>query len=185
MVDVTRGVHRPLSQWCILHIPPFQQKNVISALFSFNLRFLLPPCFDHDVFMHHVLHVLDVPGCYPKKRVTDYDKFELVVSGILARKIRSQFPSGTIRRFTRNKVLDSLAAFASCPIPFKDLKTPDVSRSLYVPPFSHSGHFNSASSSPLLLRSTPDTARMLCRSVRRSTVGICEWRTCPRSLRGS
>src|SRR6218665_3624788 len=123
----------------MMHIAysPISKKNLISALFSFNLRFLLPPCFDHDVFMHHVSYVLDVPGCYPKKRVTDYDKFELVVSGILARKIRSQFPSGTIRRFTRNKVLDSLAAFASCPIPFKDLKTPDVSRSLYVPPLQY------------------------------------------------
>ena len=30
--------------------------------------------------------------------------------------------------------------------------------------FIHSGHFDSASSSPLLLRSAPDTARILCRS---------------------
>src|SRR6218665_3940368 len=30
--------------------------------------------------------------------------------------------------------------------------------------FIHSGHFYSASSSPLLLRSDPDTARILCRS---------------------
>src|SRR6218665_1404350 len=31
-------------------------------------------------------------------------------------------------------------------------------------PFIHSDHFYSASSSPLLLRSAPDTARILCRS---------------------
>src|SRR6218665_2671691 len=32
----------------------------------FNLRFLLPPYFDHDAFMHHTLHVLDAPAlrCY-------------------------------------------------------------------------------------------------------------------------
>src|SRR6218665_975802 len=34
--------------------------------------------------------------------------------------------------------------------------------------FIHSHHFYSASSSPLLLRSAPDTARLLCRSFTRS-----------------
>ena len=34
----------------------------------------------------------------------------------------------------------------------------------YIYSFIHSDHFYSASSSPLLLRSAPDTARILCRS---------------------
>jgi len=34
----------------------------------------------------------------------------------------------------------------------------------YIPIFIHSGYFYSASSSPLLLRGAPDTARILCRS---------------------
>src|SRR6218665_3519115 len=50
--------------------------------------------------------------------------------------------------------------------------------------FSHSDHFYGASSSPLLLRSAPDTARILCRSSHRSATGNCGLRTCPRSLRG-
>ena len=41
--------------------------------------------------------------------------------------------------------------------------------------FIHSDHFNSAPSSPLLLRGDPDTARILCWN--------CEFRTCPRYLR--
>src|SRR6218665_3181718 len=35
---------------------------------------------------------------------------------------------------------------------------------LFIHSFSHSGYFYSASSSPLLLRGVPDTARILCRS---------------------
>src|SRR6218665_3512848 len=34
----------------------------------------------------------------------------------------------------------------------------------FTHPFIHSDHFYSASSSPLLLRSAPDTARILCRN---------------------
>src|SRR6218665_98371 len=48
--------------------------------------------------------------------------------------------------------------------------------------FIHSGHFYSASSSPLLLRSAPGTARIayFARVSRRSATGNCELRTCPR-----
>jgi len=52
--------------------------------------------------------------------------------------------------------------------------------------FIHSGYFNSASLSPLLLRGAPDysidrpTALEL---TRRSATGNCGWRTCPKSLR--
>src|SRR6218665_325378 len=48
-----------------------------------------------------------------------------------------------------------------------------------------SDHFCSASSSPLLLRSAPDAARILCRSFTPKTHRqLGELRTCPRSLRG-
>src|SRR6218665_581934 len=40
--------------------------------------------------------------------------------------------------------------------------------------FIHSFHFYSASSSPLLLRSIPDTAWLLCRSFKRSATGNCK-----------
>jgi len=86
--SVTRGVHSPLSQWCILHIPnqistkiinflpifgkfvnfpSFSAKFINFPLFSFNLRFLLYLCFllapyvDHDAFVN--IHVLDAPAC--------------------------------------------------------------------------------------------------------------------------
>src|SRR6218665_6776 len=48
--------------------------------------------------------------------------------------------------------------------------------------FIHSDHFYSASSNPLLLRSAPDTARILCRSFTPKRHSNCELRTCPRSL---
>ena len=53
--------------------------------------------------------------------------------------------------------------------------------------FVHSGYFYSASSSPLPLRGAPNTGRKLCRIrvSRRSATGNCEWKTCPRSLRGA
>jgi len=52
--------------------------------------------------------------------------------------------------------------------------------------FIHARYFYSAFSSPLLqLRGTPnhsiDTVSEL---TRRNAIGNCEWRTCPRSLRG-
>ena len=65
---IIAGASIQLSQWCILHIPPFSTKFISSSLFAqnlgflLNLRYLLPPCFDHDAFMHHALHVLDAPG---------------------------------------------------------------------------------------------------------------------------
>ena len=49
----------------------------------------------------------------------------------------------------------------------------------------HSDYICSASSSPLLLRCAPDTARILWVSRRSATTGNCERTTCPRSLRGS
>src|SRR6218665_3123284 len=55
---------------------------------------------------------------------------------------------------------------------------------LSVHSFIHSDHFYRASSSPLLLRSGPDTARILCRSFTPNATGCCELRTCPRSLHG-
>jgi len=48
--------------------------------------------------------------------------------------------------------------------------------------FIHSGNFYSASSSLILLRGAPDTARILCQSCTRSATGNCERRTCPGSL---
>ena len=52
----------------------------------------------------------------------------------------------------------------------------------FIPSFSP---LYSASSSPLLFRSAPDTARILCIGVsRRSAACNCELRTCPRSLHG-
>jgi len=51
--------------------------------------------------------------------------------------------------------------------------------------FTHSGYFYSTSSSLLLLRESPLTQHGYCvRVSRRSATGHCEWRTCPRSLRG-
>src|SRR6218665_3980362 len=47
--------------------------------------------------------------------------------------------------------------------------------------FIHPGYFYSTSSSPLLLRGAPNTARIRCRSSRRSATGNCEQRPCPRS----
>jgi len=51
--------------------------------------------------------------------------------------------------------------------------------------FIHSRYFYSASSRPLLLRGAPDyiidTESEL---TRRSATRNCEWRTCPRSIRG-
>jgi len=56
----------------------------------------------------------------------------------------------------------------------------------FIHSFIHSGYFYSASSSsqPLLLRGAPDTARCCIGVSRRSATDNCEWRTCPRSLRG-
>ena len=46
--------------------------------------------------------------------------------------------------------------------------------------------FYSASSSPLLLRGTPNySIDTVSKLTRRSATGNCEWRTCPRSLHGS
>src|SRR6218665_1576021 len=50
--------------------------------------------------------------------------------------------------------------------------------------FVHSDHFYSDSSSPLLLRSAPDTARIQCGVSRRSATANCELWTCPRFLLG-
>jgi len=50
----------------------------------------------------------------------------------------------------------------------------------------HSGYLYSASSSSLLLRGAPDySIDTVSEYIRRSATGNCEWRTCPRSLRGS
>src|SRR6218665_3934331 len=48
--------------------------------------------------------------------------------------------------------------------------------------FIHSGHFCSASSSPLLLKSAPDTARILCRSFtpkRHRQLRVKDWSKVP------
>ena len=51
--------------------------------------------------------------------------------------------------------------------------------------FIHSGYFYSASASPLLLRGAPDNSTdTLSELTHRSATGNCEWRTCPRSVRG-
>ena len=51
--------------------------------------------------------------------------------------------------------------------------------------FIHSIYLYSASSSPLLLRGTPDYSfDTVLELIRRSATGNCEWRTCPRYLRG-
>jgi len=47
----------------------------------------------------------------------------------------------------------------------------------YFHSFIHSDHFYSASSSPLVLKSVPDTARILCGVSCRSATGNCELRT--------
>ena len=52
--------------------------------------------------------------------------------------------------------------------------------------FIHSGYFYSASSGSLLLRGAPDySIDTVSELTHRSATGNCEWRTCPRSLRGS
>jgi len=45
LTSPSRGVHLPLSQWCILYIPPYFHKIYKCPLVSFNLRFLLNLCF--------------------------------------------------------------------------------------------------------------------------------------------
>jgi len=52
---------------------------------------------------------------------------------------------------------------ASCSRLLLEVSWRDCS-SMYATSFIHSDHFYSAPSSPLLLRSAPDTARILCRS---------------------
>ena len=56
----------PLSQLCILYIPPYFQKIYKFPPIFAQFRFfcwpyvsLLPTYFDHDAFMFHALHVLD------------------------------------------------------------------------------------------------------------------------------
>src|SRR6218665_2313522 len=49
-------------------------------------------------------------------------------------------------------------------LPASVLKTIPIIVISFINSFIHSGHFYSASSSPLLLRNAPDTARILCRS---------------------
>jgi len=56
----------------IYKLPHVSAKFIHFALFPQNLRrfgliyvFLLPPpCFDHEAFMHHALHVLDASAGY-------------------------------------------------------------------------------------------------------------------------
>ena len=51
--------------------------------------------------------------------------------------------------------------------------------------FIHSGYFYSTSSSPLLLRGTPNYSIYIVLELTcRTATGNYEWRTCPRSLRG-
>ena len=51
--------------------------------------------------------------------------------------------------------------------------------------FIRSGYFYSASSSPLLFSGTPDyIIDTVLELIHWNVTGICEWRTCPRSLRG-
>src|SRR6218665_180273 len=54
----------------------------------------------------------------------------------------------------------------------------------FIHSFIHSDLFYRASSSPLLLKSATNTARILCGVSRRSATCNCELRTCPRSLHG-
>jgi len=51
--------------------------------------------------------------------------------------------------------------------------------------YIHSRYFYIASSSPLLLKGTPDySIDTLLELTCRSATFNCEWRTCPKSLRG-
>jgi len=76
-----RGRPSPLSQWCMLHIPPYFHKIYncphisakfvhfppISAKFTFFCLICVFsfPYFDYNVSMHHALHVLNASGsCY-------------------------------------------------------------------------------------------------------------------------
>src|SRR6218665_479605 len=59
-------------------------------------------------------------------------------------------------RFSRGTALDA-ALEGHCRVLTQALD-------LFIHSFIHSGYFNSASSSPLLLRGAPGTARILCRS---------------------
>ena len=59
------------------------------------------------------------------------------------------------------------------------------SESGIITEFIHSGYFYVASSSPLLLRGTPDhSTNTVLELTCQSTTGNCEWRTCPRTLHG-
>ena len=54
----------------------------------------------------------------------------------------------------------------------------------FIHSFIHSGYFYSASSSPLLLRGSPNySTDAVSELTRRSATGNYEWRTCPRPLR--
>ena len=56
-----------------IHFLPISQKTQFSPIFTFplflfnlcllpSLRVLSSPCFDHDAFMHHAIHLLDTPA---------------------------------------------------------------------------------------------------------------------------
>jgi len=53
------GAAIPLSQLCLLHIPPISEYLWIPPIWVVMLS---PPYFDHDAFTHLAQHVLDAPG---------------------------------------------------------------------------------------------------------------------------
>src|SRR6218665_1618663 len=59
------SVHFPLSFTKITFSPTlkyFPPDFIKFTCFLHALCFSLPPCFDPDAFMHHIMHVLDAPG---------------------------------------------------------------------------------------------------------------------------
>src|SRR6218665_3358965 len=69
-VSLGRGIHPSNPMMRIVYSPYFQKiykfspisaKFIHFPLFPQNLRYFASPHFDHDAFMHHVLHVLDAP----------------------------------------------------------------------------------------------------------------------------
>ena len=81
-------------------------------------------------------------------------------------------PSAAYRRGTRMEVATGITSLDSCTVYIVFVFSLDYAWVLHdtmsyyysLHSFIHSNHFYSASSSPLLLRSAPDTARILCRN---------------------
>jgi len=60
------SVHPPKSMTHILYIPPIYTKFINSPIFDkfrifVEFTYFASPYFDHDAFIHHALHVLNVP----------------------------------------------------------------------------------------------------------------------------